>query len=100
DPHRFLAPGNNGKPFKKAFQPRVGFSYGIDEASRTTVFGGWGLYYGRGPVDVAVDEKLKISNPTFTIHFAPQGTAPIAGQVAWQNSYLTADTATLDRLVS
>ena len=97
---RYIATGNNRKPFKGAFQPRVGFSYGIDEASRTTVFGGWGLYYDRVPFDVAVDEKLKISNPTYTIHFAPQGTAPIAGQVAWQNSYLTADTATLDRLVS
>ena len=97
---RYIATGNNRKPFKKAFQPRVGFSYGIDEASRTTVFGGWGLYYDRIPFDVAVDEKLKISNPTYTIRFAPQGTAPVAGQVAFQNSYLTADTATLDRLAS
>ena len=97
---QYIATGNNRKPFKKAFQPRVGFSYGIDQANRTTVFGGWGIYYDRVPFDVAVDEKLKISNPTYVINFAPQGVAPVPGQVAWQNSYLTADTVALDRLVS
>jgi outer membrane receptor for ferrienterochelin and colicin len=97
---RYIATGNNRKPFKGAVQPRVGFSYGIDEASRTTVFGGWGLYYDRIPFDVAVDEKLKISNPTYTIHFAPQGVAPAPGQVAFQTSYLTANRATLDALTA
>ncbi|MEA2763369.1 MAG: hypothetical protein QOD47_2653 [Gemmatimonadaceae bacterium] len=97
---RYIATGNNRKPFKGAVQPRIGFSYGIDEANRTTVFGGWGLYYDRVPFDVAVDEKLKISNPTYTIHFAPQGTAPAPGQVAFQPSYLTADRATLDALTA
>lgn len=100
DLNQYIATGNNRKPFKKAFQPRLGFSYGVDEANRTTVFGSWGLYYDRIPFDVAVDEKLKISNPTYVINFAPQGTAPVPGQVAWQNSYLTADTVTLDALVS
>ncbi|HEX2601026.1 MAG TPA: carboxypeptidase regulatory-like domain-containing protein [Gemmatimonadaceae bacterium] len=100
DLNRYVANGSNRKPFKKAFQPRLGFSYGVDEANRTTVFGGWGIYYDRIPFDFAVDEKLKISNPTYTINFAPQGVAPVAGQVAFQNSYLTADTATLDALVS
>lgn len=100
DLSQYVATGDNRKPFKGAFQPRVGFSYGIDEANRTTVFGGWGIYYDRVPFDVAVDEKLKISNPTYVINFAPQGTAPVPGQVAWQNSYLTADTVALDALVS
>jgi outer membrane receptor for ferrienterochelin and colicin len=100
DLNQFIATGDNRKPFKKAIQPRVGFSYGIDEANRTTVFASWGLYYDRIPFDVAVDEKLKISNPTYTINFAPQGATPVPGQVAWQNSYLTADTVTLDALVS
>jgi len=100
DLNQYIATGDNRKPFKKAIQPRVGFSYGIDEANRTTVFAAWGLYYDRIPFDVAVDEKLKISNPTYTINFAPQGVTPVAGQVAWQNSYLTADTVVLDALVS
>ena len=45
DLDRYVATGDNRKPFKGAFQPRVGFSYGVDEAARTTVFGGWGIYY-------------------------------------------------------
>jgi carboxypeptidase family protein/TonB-dependent receptor-like protein len=100
DLNQYVATGNNRKPYKKALQPRLGFSYGVDEANRTTVFGSWGLYYDRIPFDVAVDEKLKIANPTYTINFAPQGVAPVAGQVAFQNSYLTADTVVLDALVS
>src|SRR6266571_3252691 len=100
DLNQYIATGNNRKPFKKAFQPRVGFSYGVDEANRTTVFGGWGLYYDRIPFDGAVDEKLKITNPTYTINFAPPGVTPVPGQVAFQNSYLTADTVILDALVS
>jgi hypothetical protein len=100
DLNRYVATGNNRRPFKGAIQPRVGFSYGIDEANRTTVFGGWGLYYDRIPFDVAIDEKLKISYPNYVLRFAPQGTAPIAGQVAFNPSYLTADTAVLSPLVS
>ena len=100
DLNQYIATGDNRKPFKGAFQPRLGLSYGIDQASRTTIFGSWGIYYDRIPFDVAVDEKLKISNPTYTINFAPQGVAPAPGQVAWNPSYLTADTVVLDQLVS
>lgn len=100
DLDRYVATGDNRKPFKGAFQPRVGFSYGVDQANRTTLFGGWGIYYDRIPFDVAVDEKLKITNPTYTIRFAPQGVAPIAGQVAFNPSYLTADQSVLNPLVS
>jgi hypothetical protein len=45
-----------------------------------------------------VDEKLKITHPTFFTQFAPKGVAPAAGQVAWNDSYLTADKATLDAI--
>ncbi|MBA3405922.1 MAG: TonB-dependent receptor [Gemmatimonadaceae bacterium] len=96
DLDRYIATGNNRNPFKGAFQPRVGFSYSVDEAARTTFFGGWGLYYDRIPFDVALDEKLKISHPTFFTLFAPRGTAPRGTQIPWLDSYLTADKATLD----
>ena len=98
DLNRYIGTGNNRTPFKGAFQPRVGFSYSVDEAARTTVFGGWGLYYDRIPFDVAIDEKLKITNPTFTVNFAPKGVAPVGTQVAWNDSYLTANKAALDAL--
>lgn len=96
---RYLSTGSNRKPFYGAFQPRLGFSYALDKDSKTTVFGGFGIYYDRTLYDLAVDETLKLSHPTFQINFAPRGAAPGAGQVAWQDSYLTADKPTLDALV-
>lgn len=98
DLSRYIGTGSNRTPYKKAFQPRLGFSYGIDEASRTTIFGGWGLYYDRVPFDVAVDEKQKITHPTYQILFAPKGQTPIGSEVAWSDAYLTANKATLDAL--
>ena len=100
DLSRYISTGKNRKPFYGAIQPRLGFSYAVDERSRTTVFGGWGLYYDRIPFDLyAVDETLKLSHPEFTVRFAPKGVAPGPGQVAWNDSYLTADKSTLDALV-
>jgi len=100
DLSRYISDGSNRKPFLGAFQPRVGFSYGIDRENRTTIFGGWGLYYDRIGFDLyAVDPILKIRHPDYTIRFAPVGTAPTAGQIAWNPAYLTADKATLDQLV-
>ncbi len=96
DLNRYIATGNNRRNFKGAFQPRVGFSYALDKDNKTTFFGGWGLYYDRIPFDVAIDEKLKITHPDFFINFAPRGVTPKGTQVAFQDSYLTADKATLD----
>jgi hypothetical protein len=96
---RYLSTGSNRKPFYGAFQPRAGFSYSVDKESRTTVFGGFGIYYDRNLFDVSIDETQKIAHPTYTIQFAPRGVAPTAGQVAWNDSYLTADRAVLDALV-
>jgi hypothetical protein len=99
DLDRYIATGKDRTPYKKAFQPRVGFSYSVDQAAKTTVFGGWGLYYDRIPFDVAIDEKQKITHPSFDVFFAPRGVTPVGTQVAWNDSYLTADKATLDALV-
>lgn len=100
DLSRYISTGNNRKPFKGAFQPRLGFSYGIDKAGRTTVFGGWGIYYDRVPFDLyAVDESQKLSHPEYTVRFAPRGVAPVTGQVAWSDTYLTSNRAVLDALV-
>jgi hypothetical protein len=96
DLSRYIATGNNRKPFKGAFQPRLGFSYAVDRAEKTTIFGGWGLYYDRIPFDVAIDEKQKITHPTYFTTFAPKGVAPQGSQVAWNDAYLTTDRAILD----
>lgn len=99
DLNRYISTGNNRKPFYGAIQPRLGFSYALDQFNRTTLFGGWGIYYDRMIFDVAVDEKLKLTHPSFTVRFAPRGVAPTASQVAWDDSYLTTNRAVLDALV-
>jgi len=100
DLSRYVSTGKERKPFKGAIQPRFGFSYAVDKSERTTVFGGWGLYYDRIQYDLySVDETQKLSHPTYTIRFAAPGTTPAAGFAAWNPAYLTADKATLDALV-
>ena len=98
DLSRYISTGNSRKPFYGAFQPRLGFSYALDEENKTTLFGGFGIYYDRSIFDVSVDETLKLTHPTYTIQFADPDSTPKAGEVAWNNSYLTADKATLDAL--
>ena len=96
----YVSTGSSRKPFYGALQPRLGFSYALDEANKTTVFGGWGLFYDRLQFDLySIDPTQKVSNPTFTVNFAPRGVAPGPGQVAWNDAYLTASRATLDQLV-
>lgn len=101
DLDRYISDGNNSKPFMGAIQPRLGFSYAVDQAGKTTVFGGWGLYYDRIPFDLyAVEPQMKINHPFYTVRFAPRGVAPGPGQVAWNDAYLTADRDVLDALVA
>ena len=99
DLNRFISTGNNRHPFYGAFQPRLGFSYAVDKDSRTTVFGGFGVYYDRTLFDVAVDETQKISHPIFTINFAPRGVTPGPGQIAWNDAFLTGNRDQLDALI-
>ena len=99
DLDRFISTGDSRSPFYGAFQPRIGFSYALDSENRTTIFGGFGIYYDRSIFDVSVDETLKLTHPSFTIRFAPPGVAPGPGEVAWDDSFLTTDRAVLDQLV-
>jgi hypothetical protein len=99
DLNRYTTNGSDRSPFGGALQPRVGFSYALDDANTTTIFGGFGIYYDRTIFDVSVDETLKLSHPTFTVNFAHPDSAPGTGEVAWNDSYLDADRATLDQLV-
>lgn len=99
DLSRFISDGNSRDPFYGAIQPRLGFSYALDRNNRTTIFGGFGIYYDRSLFDVAVDETLKLTHPQYTIRFAAPGQMPGPGEVAWQDSYLTSDRAVLDQLV-
>jgi hypothetical protein len=99
DLSRYISTGSNRKPFYGAFQPRLGLSYALDRDNKTSLFGGFGIYYDRNIFDVSVDETLKLSHPEYTITFADSGRAPGPGEVAWNPAYLTANKATLDALV-
>ena len=100
DLNRYINDGNRRKPFYGAFQPRLGFSYALDRGNKTTIFGGFGIYYDRSLFDISVDETLKLTHPQYRIVFSAPGTvvAP-PGEVLWDDSYLTADRAVLDQLV-
>jgi outer membrane receptor protein involved in Fe transport len=97
DLNRYISTGNNRKPFYGAWQPRVGFSYALDENNVTTVFGGFGIYYDRSIFDFSVDEIQKLARPTYLVRFDPD-TFPTPGQVRWQDGYLTADTSVISSL--
>jgi hypothetical protein len=96
---RYISDGSNRKRFYGAIQPRLGFSYALDRDNKTTVFGGFGIYYDRSLFDISVDETLKLTHPTYTIRFPAPGVPAGPGEVDWQDSYLTADRAVLDQLV-
>src|SRR6266705_3025454 len=99
DTTQYFTNGTQRKKFYGAFQPRVGFSYALDAENKTTIFGGWGLYYDRTYFDISVDETLKLTRPEYTVHFADPDSTPTSTQLAWQNSYMTADTTVLKSLI-
>lgn len=55
----YISNGSNREAFKKAFQPRVGFSYDVNGDRNTVVFGGFGRAYDRTIANHAVDELQK-----------------------------------------
>ncbi len=52
----YISNGRNRKTFTGAFQPRLGFTYRIDEAGRFAVFGGYGRSYDRNQFDFLQQE--------------------------------------------
>lgn len=100
DTTKYFTNGSQRKKFYGAFQPRLGFSYSLDAEKKTTLFGGWGIFYDRSIFDVSVDERLKIARPEYTVNFAPPGGPVGPNEVAWNNSYLTTDRSVIDPLVT
>jgi hypothetical protein len=100
DPDRYFTDGNDRKPFLGAFQPRIGASYSLDEGERTTVFGGWGLYYDRTLFDLTTEERFAVQHPAYEIHFSnPNGPAE-PGKVKFDPIYLSQGKTALDALIA
>lgn len=89
DPGRYFTDGDDRSPFLGAIQPRLGASYALDAEGRTTLFGGWGIYYDRNIYDIAIEEQFALQHPSFRIEFVPQGTAPGPNQLEFDPRYLT-----------
>jgi hypothetical protein len=100
DTNNYFTNGSQRKKFYGAFQPRLGFSYGLDADNQTTIFGGFGVFYDRTIFDISVDERLKLQRPEYTIEFADPDSAVRAGEVAWSNTYLTTNRAIIDPLAT
>lgn len=89
-PSKYFTDGTQRPPFYGAIQPRLGFSYALDEAGRTTVFGGFGVYYDRDLYDnVSVIEQYNEQHPNYNFSFFQNPADSAAGKVRWNNSYLT-----------
>jgi hypothetical protein len=86
DPDRFFTDGDDRQGFYGAIQPRVGFSYGIDRNSRTTVFGAWGIFYDRMPFNNTIDESYRQQHPRYLIRFSDTGDP---GTIPFQSSYFS-----------
>ena len=69
DINDFITDGSRRKTFTGAFQPRVGFSYAIDQDRRFTVFGGYGRSYDRNQFDFLQQEISVGSFTTRTFNF-------------------------------
>jgi outer membrane receptor protein involved in Fe transport len=59
DPEDYISTGGNRKPFWKAFQPRVGFSWDVKDDQSTVFFGGAGRYYDRNVFNQSLDEVFR-----------------------------------------
>ena len=89
-PSKYFTDGTQRPAFKGAFQPRIGFSYALDDEGRTTVFGGFGVYYDRDLYDnVAIIEQYNEQHPNYNFFFFTNPADSAAGKVRWNNSYLT-----------
>jgi hypothetical protein len=85
-PDEYFSTGSERKPFKKEFQPRIGFAYDLKGDSKSVVFGGWGKYYDRLFLNSTLDERFRQQFPVYRFSFSPDGRP---GTIKWNDSYYT-----------
>jgi hypothetical protein len=89
DTMRYFTDGTRRPRFKGAIQPRLGLSYQLDRAGRTTVFGGWGVFYDRTVWDLAQQEQEALQHPSYRVNFKRfPADSNDAGKVVWNPAYL------------
>jgi hypothetical protein len=86
DPSRYFTDGTQRKAFTGAFQPRLGFSYALDEARTTTVFVAGGIFYDRFGFNSFVDESYRRQHPNYIFNFSADGSN---GTTQWDPKYFS-----------
>ncbi len=69
DISEFISTGSERDAFLGAFQPRVGFSYRVDDEGLLTVFGGYGRSYDRNQFDFLQQEIAQGAFATRSFNF-------------------------------
>lgn len=89
DTTRYFTDGTRRSKFLGAFQPRLGFSYQLDQVGNTTVYGGWGIFYDRTVYDLTSQEREALQHPSYRINFKRfPADSNDASKVAWNPAYL------------
>lgn len=88
DPARYTTDGTQRKNFLGAFQPRVGFSYALDQSLRTTVYGGIGIFYDRQTFNSLIDESFNRQHPNYQFQFDTVANAA-NGVLKWDPKYFS-----------
>ena len=96
--NNYVSSGHNRKNPGNEIQPRLGFSYDINEDQRHVVFGGYGRAYDRNVFDVLQKEPTRAALSVPRIQF-PSASAPPGAActpktlsptcVVWNPAYLT-----------
>ncbi|WP_326523326.1 TonB-dependent receptor domain-containing protein [Sphingomonas sp.] len=90
----YISTGTERKAFKGAWQPRLGFTYELDDQGRFTIFGGYGRSYDRTQFDFiqqelaqgqAAGRTFNITNPADTVNVC----TPSPTCITWNPAYLT-----------
>lgn len=69
----YISTGSNRKAFKGAWQPRLGFTYELDDAGRFSIFGGYGRSYDRNQFDFIQQELAQGQAAGRTFNFLNSG---------------------------
>lgn len=98
-PDSYFTDGGDRPAFLGALQPRLGFSYALDEQGKTILFGGFGIFYDRHFYNAALDEKFRRQYKVLTFRFSDDG-QPRDGfnTIQWNDTYLSK--AGLDGLIA
>jgi outer membrane receptor protein involved in Fe transport len=89
----YISTGNERKAFKGAWQPRLGFTYALDDEKRFAIFGGYGRSYDRTQFDFIQQELAQglFAGRTFNFNNgdASNPCTPSATCIPWNPVYLT-----------